>query len=672
MAAWAIAGWEVARADAPPTLSAPARPATPQDLRARADWLSHAWQTPPFSFTLGGKSSADLLQHWKRDRTDRALAGRGVEHTTTWADPTGGLEVRWILTEYADYPTCEWTLYFKNGGNTDSPVLADVQAIDCCFNRPDPGEFLLHAFAGSAARADDYAPRLVHIDGSQGGQARQGGRSVTLQSRGKPCSQDLPFFNLEWGGRGAVVAVGWPGSWTARLDRDGEQSLRLRAGMSRLAASLHPGEQIRSPLIALELWEAGDWVRAQNVWRHWMTDYNLPRPGGKLPAPFTATCIDGMFPGMLSNAADEIKGLTAYADHKSGLDYFWIDAGWYAAKGDWTNVGTWEPDPIRYPKGIKQVSDAAHARGMKLVVWHEPERVTPGTWLDAHHPEWLLGAVGGTRLLDLGNPDALKWAVEHFDGLIRDGGVDLYRQDFNVNPADYWASRDVKGRVGITEMRYVEGYLAYWDELRRRHPDMLIDSCASGGQRNDLETLRRSVPLLRSDYRFEPNGTQGHNYGISFWMPFNGTGVEPADPYVMRSHFCACFAYGGPCNDPHFDFDGRNRIAREWRQVADNFVSGDYYPLTDYGPEPERWIAWQFDRPEAWHGVVQAFRRSRSPDASARLKLRGLDRDASYEVRDLETGRVTRSRGAELLDGGLPVILPHAPSAATIAYRRLP
>ena len=442
--------------------------------------------------------------------------------------------------------------------------------------------------------------------------------------------------------------------------------------MTRFASVLHAGETARSPLIALQFWKTGDWIRAQNVWRHWMVDHNLPRVAGKPPMPFTATCVDGMFPGMISNAADEISSMRNYAKHDSKLDYFWIDAGWYVSSGDWTRVGTWEPDPKRYPKGIRQVSDAVHENGMKLVVWHEPERVTPGTWLDQHHPEWLIGNPGGERLMDLGNPAAWKWTVEHFDGLIREGGVDLYRQDFNTNPAGYWESRDTEGRVGITEIRYIEGYLAYWDELRHRHPDMLIDSCAGGGQRNDLETLRRSVPLLRSDYRFEPNGTQGHNYGISFWMPFNGTGVEPADPYVMRSHFCACFAYGGPCNDPNFDFDGRNKMAREWRQVADNFVLGDYYPLTLYTLDAKVWMGWQFNRPEASHGVVQIFRRSECPTDSASFKLQGLDENAMYDLRDFDADGIVRKSGMELGKTGLQVRLAKPGSAATILYRKVP
>ena len=85
------------------------------------------------------------------------------------------------------------------------------------------------------------------------------------------------------------------------------------------------------------------------------------------------------------------------------------------------------------------------------------------------------------------------------------------------------------------------GYLAYWDDLRQHHPNMLIDSCASGGHRNDLETLRRAVPLLRSDYIIEPVGNQGHTYGISLWIPYYGTGGNAIDLYMLRSVMCPHF-----------------------------------------------------------------------------------------------------------------------------------
>src|ERR1035441_7586618 len=77
-------------------------------------------------------------------------------------------------------------------------------------------------------------------------------------------------------------------------------------------------------------------------------------------------------------------------------------------------------------------------------------------------------------------------------------------------------------------------------------------ACASGGRRNDLETLRRAVPLLRSDYIIEPVGNQCHTYALSFWVPFYGTGTSAIDPYLFRSVMCPSFT---AC------FDMRNKDA---------------------------------------------------------------------------------------------------------------
>ena len=142
-------------------------------------------------------------------------------------------------------------------------------------------------------------------------------------------------------------------------------------------------------------------------------------------------------------------------------------------------------------------------------------------------------------------------------------GIDLYRQDFNIDPLAYWRANDTPDRQGLTEMRHVEGYLAYWDELRRRHPGLLIDTCASGGRRNDLETLRRALPLLRSDYQaFDGNpafalGNQGHTYGLSSWIPYYGQGVYFTDRdyvYSVRSYLSPAFGICADVRKPGVDW----------------------------------------------------------------------------------------------------------------------
>ena len=196
-----------------------------------------------------------------------------------------------------------------------------------------------------------------------------------------------------------------------------------------------------------------------------------------------------------------------------------------------------------------------------------------------------------------------------------------------MDPLGYWRGNDAAGPPGH-----------HRDPARRRAtwptgtncaagiPDMLIDTCACGGRRNDLETLRRAVPLLRSDYRFEPVGTQGHTYGMALWIPYYGTGVWPIErlrrpqPLVpLAGHRPATSRAG-----KGLDWTKYHRLVAELRKVADYF-SGDYYPLTSYSLDNTVWMAWQFDRPELGEGMVQVFRRAESPYESARFRLRGLE-----------------------------------------------
>jgi alpha-galactosidase len=209
------------------------------------------------------------------------------------------------------------------------------------------------------------------------------------------------------------------------------------------------------------------------------------------------------------------------------------------------------------------------------------------------------------------------------------------------------------------------GYLAFWDELRRRRPGLFIDSCSSGGRRNDLETLRRAVPLLRSDFQFGHEATlpnQGHTYGISSWIPYYGSGCAFTDPYSARSYIMPCSGYGGTNA-------ATKRAYEECRKIAP-FMLGDYCPLTPYSIQKGDWIAWQFDRPEMGGGEVQAFRREENEAAAQVFRLCGLAPSAKYEVTDLDGGPPKEMTGRELMQQGLTVEIKTKPGAAVILYRK--
>lgn len=648
------------------------RPAVAEMAVARsqaAAWFGPKAARPPFSFVYGGRAGRDLLPGWRAAHTKRKLDGLRTEQTVVWRDPATGLEVRCVAVTYRDFPTVEWTVYFKNSGSADTPVLEEIQALDAGFANTS-SRVVLHHNTGDYCTPDSYEPHDSNLaPGESLAFAPEGGR---------PCNKAFPYFNLEYGGGGAIVAIGWPGQWAAGFSRGVNGALAIRAGQERTHLRLHPGEEVRTPLVVMQFWR-GDQVRSHNLWRRWMLAHNTPRTGtGRVPKPLLAACSGGFFPGLKCNEADELRFIDSFLQQGVHLDYWWMDAGWYPC-GEWPQTGTWEPDKERFPRGLRAVTDHAHARGLKSIVWFEPERVAPGTWLYQTHPEWLLGREGNQKLLNLGDPAARRWLTDHVDRLLTEQGIDLYRQDFNIDPLPYWRANDGPDRQGITENLHVQGYLAYWDELRRRHPGMLIDSCSSGGRRNDLETLRRAVPLLRSDYQsfqgdvsYAP-GNQCHTYGLSAWLPFYGQGVyyNPDHlEYDVRSYYCPAFGLGVDVRKPGTDWARFRRLIDQWRAMADDFL-GDFHPLTPYSLADNVWMAWQFDSPEAARGVVQAFRRAGCPDGSIRLRLQGLSPRASYEVRDVDSGGPRAISGRDLMESGLTVELKEKPAAAIITYRRL-
>lgn len=823
-----------------------------------------------FSFVYDGQSSRDCLPRWQRTDQREAVDAARTKRTITYTDPQTGFEVRCQAVVYQDFPVVEWTLYFRNPAANPSPILEQVQALDTGWQRRGETEFLLHHAAGSQANRSDYGPRERPLPPRA--TARFAGAG------GRPTNTDWSYFNLQWDTEGAIIAVGWPGQWAGEFVRDEARGVQVRAGQELLRTRLLPGEEIRSPLMVLLFWRDG-YPRSQNLWRRWMMAHSMPKPGGQLPPPqFVASSSRAYEEMIKADEQTQIMHIDRYLEEQLKLDYWWMDAGWYIQQQGWPQVGTWEVDPKRFPRGFRPISDHAHAKGVKILVWFEPERVMPGTWLYEQHPEWLLRATpgkkhpldgmrswtsrelggvdpgvahnptsevrtmanirwepgrlsfhpgptgeycvvrwtapeageyavqatflaidqstttdvhvlhrgrslydswvnlqgqgkqvtydgkltaakgetldfvvgwgngtyvcdstglevrltgpagrtwdaakefhaeadpqspwsygylppaaapdaatfrpfdrpgkpdeAGPRLLDLGNPAARTWLTDHVDRLLTEQGIDLYRQDFNIDPLAFWRAADEPDRQGITENKHVCGYLAYWDELRRRHPQMLIDSCASGGRRNDLETMRRAVPLWRSDYAYEPIGHQCMTYGISLWLPYHGTGTVASaaapyygggftkvEPYAFWSNAAPSLGSGIDVRVREIDYAALRRLYQQWRQLS-RFYYGDFHPLTPYTQDNHDWIAWQFHLPERGEGAVQAFRRGESAAEQMRLKLYDLEPEATYAITVCDTPGTRQVTGRELLTNGLEITLPEKPSAAVLMYRR--
>jgi alpha-galactosidase len=475
-----------------------------------------------------------------------------------------------------------------------------------------------------------------------------------------------------------MAAVGWSGSWRASVRRLGAPGVGLEAGMTRTRFRLHPGEEVRSPSIALLFWQGSDRLAGHNLFRRFILAHHTPRPGGQpLILPLShGVGFGGPFPCNEYVCATESYAISMIERLKQfGIEpeNCWIDAGWYEnrTKSWWSGVGTWEVNKKNFPRGLKPVTEAAkNWDGKGFVLWFEPERVYEGTWLDVEHPDWLTKLPGNpNRLLNLGHPAALQWLTDHISNFLRTEGITIYRQDFNFDPAPYWQAMDAPDRVGMAEMKHVEGLYAYWDALLARNPGLLIDNCASGGRRIDLETTSRSIPLWRTDYSyFEPNGYQCHTYGLHLYLPASGTGNNNPQKYYFRSSMGGAVVMGWELNGS-FNVGQAVEAVAEFKALRPYFF-GDFYPLTAYSTSDEAWAAFEWDRPEERDGIVLAFRRHQAAAASITVNIQGLEPAGDYEVSYEDYGIAVYKTGRELASG-LLIKIPEAPGSVLIKYRRV-
>ncbi len=639
------------------------------------NWMSRHLTTRPapfFSFLYDEQKSSTFLLDWKIDLTQKIIDRNKTRYILTFTDPGTKLIVRCIGTAFSDFPAIEWILEFQNSGGENTPILENIQVADVRLFSAKNEKYILHHALGSNHEKNDFAPLMDEIKSDT---------EIILAPKGGRSSDEtaLPFFNIQAEKKGVMVGIGWTGQWQAVIKGDDKESIILQAGMEKTHLRLHPGEKIRTPRILLLFWQGQDRLRGHNLLRQFILVHHTPHQNGN-PVTGPLACNGGAFmfnEFTLATEHNMIALAERYQQFGLQAEYWWIDAGWYGGMdwhhGDWyPNVGNWYMREEHFPNGLQPVSDAVNTMGMKLILWFEPERVYRGTWLDREYPDWIIKRKPDDTngIFNLGNHEARKWLTDYISSRIEENGVGLYRQDFNIRPLEYWQTVDAPDRQGMTEIRYIEGLYSFWDELLERHPDLIIDNCASGGRRLDLETISRSITLWRSDYNYtEPTGRQNHTYGLSLYLPYHGTGCTVPDIYVARSTYASSMVTGWNLYADNFPKDQAGYIYAEYKKIRP-FFQGDFHPLTEYTTQHNKMMAYQFHRQDLNAGMVFVFRRPQSGEITYHIQLHGLSDEANYELFYENDGALSVKSGRELKKG-LTVRMVERPGSLLITYRRI-
>jgi len=429
---------------------------------------------------------------------------------------------------------------------------------------------------------------------------------------------------------------------------------------------------------------------ATNLWRNWYINCNMPRlnANGDPLKPFSTTCLsnDTGLPnsdGSISERHFTWKpSLEKMLSENIRPNYRWFDAGWYfdpygkTVESDWWGtVGTWELDTIKWPdKSFRESTDFARQNCMKTLTWFEPERVTHVDGLVENYgykSEWSMPDSNGVISNNIGNPECLEWTAERIISMMEKNGVDMYREDNNCYPTQCWTNADEsqgENRMGITENKAVVGHYKLWDKIieycGKNNKDTFVDSCASGGGRNDLESMRRGVPLLRSDSdRTTTSLRLSMTTSFNKWIPFCGAASVEQDQQLAadgkRDKYIFRASYGAVLNVsaqwvqyPDTDFDMLRFGISEWDSVKE-FLLKDYYVLTPWKPESDRteWTSYIYYDPETDKGVLFGFRMEDCDMPSCAVNLSMLNAEKDYELRDADNGVIGCFKGSDLING---------------------
>lgn len=619
----------------------------------------------PISFSYGEKKYNGIGEDFTLAKKTQSESG-GKEILTVRFTHTDGFELRLETAFYPDYGAYEWTAYIENTSNINTRVFSAVNACDIKYAGTNP---VLKGLMGD--QYSNYYPyeyKLLKMN------------AEFHTTTGRSCEEYMPYMSLETDSGGAMLAIGWPGNWEASFSYSKKQT-HITAGQENLATYLKPGESFRTPLIAIVRYGERDEDLATNAWRHWFLDCNMPKPGGKEIDPICAISTSA-YTNEMATCTEDIL-LTAFNTFiKEGIkpDFWWMDAGWYnRSNGDaiqsWMETGTWEMDERRFPTKMKAFSDTVHAQGIKTLLWFEPESIRVDlNALVANHgfnADWALEntAWGGAKLADMANKDFRDWIVARVEKVLSEGNIDHYREDFNTRPNSTWELMDEENRVGLYENRYCVGHLDFWDTLLVHNPELTIDSCASGGNRNDLETMRRAIVLSNSDYGWGvPSYKQSMNYELYKWIPCYGTiSCEFSDMYSptiynLRSSYASNMNWIYHYNQSEGNYDTLYRALKEWRKINPYFKS-DYYPITEFSRNETDWLGWEFFDSTDGAGFVQLFRH-KFGESTYVMKLRGLDAGKQYKVIDFDNVNSFTLSGEELM-AGVTITLANPESAYT-------
>ncbi|MEM9377024.1 MAG: alpha-galactosidase [Pseudomonadota bacterium] len=391
---------------------------------------------------------------------------------------------------------------------------------------------------------DSRAPRLIGFTGRWAGEFQRQeiapfhGSYVRENKTGRTSHDSFPGLMIaaddtnEQAGLCFGVHLGWSGNHRVRVNRlsDGRGFVQIAELFLPGEMQLAPGASYRTPPLYAGVSSGGFSALSQKFHRH-LTQAVMDARVHRTPRPVHYNTWEAVYfdhdQDTLFQLADKAADL--------GVERFILDDGWFAARRhDRAGLGDWWPSETVYPNGLTPLIERVTRRGMSFGLWVEPEMVNPDSELYRNHPDWVLQARDidqvpsrGQFVLDLTRTEVCEYLFQKLHRLLSEEDIRYLKWDMN---------RDIhhpgSGDRAVAHAQTLAVY-ALLDRVRAAHPNLEIESCASGGGRADYGILRRTDRIWTSDSN-DALDRQRIQRGASHFFPLAVTGahVGPATCHI--------------------------------------------------------------------------------------------------------------------------------------------
>lgn len=335
-----------------------------------------------------------------------------------------------------------------------------------------------------------------------------------------------------------------------------------------------------------------------------------------------------------------------------GVELFVLDDGWFGARNDdYRGLGDWHVNLEKLPDGISGLSEKIEQMGLKFGLWVELEMVNKDSDLYRAHPDWLIGAPDRFEsharhqyVLDFSRKDVVDYIHDMIAKVIRESSISYIKWDMNRYMTEPYSRGAAASEQGKVMHKYILGVYDLYTRLISEFPDILFESCASGGARFDPGMLYFAPQTWTSDDT-DANERTKIQYGTSMVYPIvsMGSHVSAVPNHQLHRNTSlatrANVAYFGTFG---YELDLNLLEDREIEQVKEQIkfmkeyreliqIKGDFYRiLSPFEGNETAWMVVSPDKKNAVAGYYQSLNKVNG--SWIRLKLQGLCPDMLYEI----------------------------------------